>query len=307
MSAPTVCPKCGFANQPGWTYCTNCGSPVPPSAAPPAGAPPAIPAYPVYPGYAPYAYGPPPWEAERRKQIERTKVGVLLLLFGALISWIPLIGAVGGLLTLIGAIFVIVGRKAFGTVHRRNVVISIILFFIGLAFAVVGALIVVLAALGVVSGTTSEAALAAALSSAFTNILVVAAVASFISGLASVFFTYALQKMEGRIVLWAAYGATIGIQVAILVVTLPLIPGIAASMAHEIVATGRVNPTEITNAVSGATAGLSLLSVTPAMLYAAANYLAWTRVNKGEIPGPPAPPAVPAPPMSPPAPPVNPQ
>ena len=119
---------------------------APSAGAPPAGVPPAAPAYapagpyPAYPGPPPYAYGPPPWEVERRKQIERTKWGILLLLFGALISWIPLVGAIGGLLTLIGVILVIVGRKAFGAVHRRNVGISIVLFFVGIAIAVVGAI-----------------------------------------------------------------------------------------------------------------------------------------------------------------------
>lgn len=325
MSAPIVCPRCGFANQAGWTYCTNCGSPMvpsfgaptagpaappqayPPTAYPPTYAPPAAayPAYPPYPGYPPYAYGPPPWEVERAKQIDRTKWGVLLLLFGALISWIPIVGAIGGLLTLIGVILVIVGRKAFGATHRRNVVISIVLFFVGLAFIIVGAIVAVFAALGAVSSATSEAELAAALRDAFTNVLIIAVVGSFVSGLASVFFTYALQKREGRIVLWAAYGATLGVQVAIVVVTLPLIPDIAAAMARQIVATGTVDSTAVANAVSGAASGLALLNGIPSILYALANYLAWSRITKGEIPERPTPAAVPA--ASPPAPPINPQ
>ncbi|HKW43574.1 MAG TPA: zinc ribbon domain-containing protein, partial [Thermoplasmata archaeon] len=134
MAAPNVCPKCGFTNQSGWTFCTNCGNPLAPSGAvgwatssspsPPPSVPaqpppaypgyPAYPTYPAYPGVPPYGYGPPPWEVERQKQIRHTKSGVLLLLIGALVSWLPYVGFIGSFCTLIGAILVILGRKAFG-------------------------------------------------------------------------------------------------------------------------------------------------------------------------------------------------
>ncbi len=279
----------------------NCGSPIAPVAGPaaPAAAAP-------FPGYAPYAYAPSPVEAVRHKQISRTRKGILLLLIGALLGWIPnILGAIGALLTLVGAILVILGRKAFGQAHRRNVAISIVLFFVGFAFFIVGGIIAAIAVISA-SPTSSEAALTAALQSAFTNILVIVAIGAFISGLASVFFTYALQKNEGRIALWAAYVGTAGIQVAIIVLTLPLIPGIAASIAHDIVTTGHVDATRIANAVSGAESSLQYLSVIPSLLYAAANYLAWSRINKGEIPPPSVtPPGVGTAP-GPPAPPINP-
>jgi len=256
-------------------------------AVPPAGAPPAGP-YPAYPGYSPYAYGPSPLEAERRKHINWTKTGILILLVGSLIGWIPrvpLIGLLGGLLTLVGAILVILGRKAFGKTHRRNVVLSIVLFFVGLAIIIVGAILAVFAAAGGLSSSMTEAELTVALQNAFRNVLIVATVGALVSGLASVFFTYALQKREGQIVLWAAYAATIGI-----------------------VTNGTVNSVEISNAISGATSGLDLLRVIPSLLYAAANYLAWSRINRGETPPPLTPPGMPTPPMgaSPPAPPINP-
>ncbi len=321
MSASILCPRCGFGNEAGWTFCTNCGAALSAPAAPPSGAPPpawtpgyggppapAYPpttAYPPYPAYPPYAYGPPPWEAERRKQINWTRSGILVLLIGALLSWIPKIGGIGGIFTLIGAILVIIGRKAFGTAHRRNVVVSIILFFVGIAVAIVGAVVVVLVAVGDVMPGMTEAQLTALLSGAFTNLLIVVAAGTFIAGLASVFFTYALQETEGRVILWAAYGATVGVQIAILVATLPLVPTIAAQVAHQIVTTGTVDSTEISAAVEGASTWLSLLNAIPAVLYAAANYLAWTRIHKGEIPAPPTAPTA-APPAPPPAPPINP-
>jgi len=327
VSASIFCPRCGFGNQAGWTFCTNCGGPLSAPAAPPPawppgyGAPPPAPpayppaypltaTYPAYPAYPPYAYGPPPWEAERRKQIDRTKSGILLLLIGALLSWLPYgIGGIGGFFTLIGAILVIIGRKAFGTMHGRNVVVSIILFFVGIAAAVVGVFVVIFAAVEGVTPGMTESQLTTLFEGAFVNLLIVAAAGSIIAGLASVFFTYALQTKEGRVALWTAYGATVGVQIAILVATFPLVPAIAAQVAHQIVTTGTVDSTVIAASLSGASGWLSLLNGIPALLYALANYLAWTRINKGEIPAPPTAPtaAPPAPPSAPPtAPPIDP-
>src|SRR5213592_907352 len=113
MAGSVTCPRCGAANSPGTMFCVNCGSAL--SAG--AGGPPA--AAPMYPGAMPGL--PSAWDAERRKQIDRTKTGVLLLLIGTLIGWLPIIGVLGGLLVLIGAILVILGRKAFGAAHSRNV------------------------------------------------------------------------------------------------------------------------------------------------------------------------------------------
>src|SRR3989442_8726974 len=154
LAASNICPKCGFMNQAGWTFCANCGSPAAMAGGmPPAGralTPP--PAYPAYPGYG---YGASPWEAERQKQINRTKSGLLLMLIGGLISWLPFgIGILGSILLLIGAIFVILGRKAFGAGHSRNVVIAIVVFFVGVIGAI--ALGVILFAAIIAAGGTSD-------------------------------------------------------------------------------------------------------------------------------------------------------
>ena len=227
---------------------------------------------------------------------------MLLLLIGALVSWLPYVGFIGSFCTLIGAILVILGRKAFGHDHRRNVLISILLFVIGLGFIIIGAIVSIVAALS--APTSSEAQLAAAMLTALTDLLVIIAIGSAITGLSSVFFVYALQKKEGRILLWAAYGSSIGIQVAILYVLFPQLPAIAAAIAHQAIVSGSLDSGAISNAITSATFTINLLVVVPSLLYAAANYLAWTRITRGEIPAPPAQPAAPT--MAPPAPPINP-
>src|SRR5881628_1883343 len=116
-------------------FCTNCGSPLPAGTPAPSGAPPMYPAPGAYGGAMPGL--PSAWDVGRRKQIDRTKTGLLLLLIGGLISWIPIIGLLGGVLLLVGAILVILGRKAFGSTHARNVVLAIVLFFVGIIIGVI--------------------------------------------------------------------------------------------------------------------------------------------------------------------------
>lgn len=257
------------------------------------------------PPYGPpaYAYGPPPWEMERRKRIDRTKTGILLLLFGTLIGWIPVIGGlVGGLLLLIGAILVILGRKAFGRAHSRNVVLSIVLF---IAVGIVGgAILFVLFTVALIGaaqtyGVTQDiAAFTRAVESAFNTLLYGVVVVGVIAGLGSVFFTYALQNPTGRILLWSGYGASVAVDVASLALVAPLVAGAVA----DSIAGGSYNPVPLANLQAQADA-LSIMSVIPAAIFAAANYIAWSRINRGEIPPPPE--AVP--PAGGQAPPIHPQ
>jgi hypothetical protein len=264
--------------------------------------------YPAYPGYASPVYGPPPWEAERRKQIRRTKTGVLLLLVGSLIDWIPLplIGVLGSLCIFIGVILVILGRKAFGAEHRRNIVISILLYVVGIIVIVVAVFVVIFSGTAGVPQGASRQQIASALQSAITNSLYIVVAGGIIVGLAGVLFTYALQKTPGRILLWAAYGATIGILIALVILAFPFVPGVADDLAGQIVAgnVSRLDATRLSQLLGGQTTGTGLLNIVPSLLYAAAAYLAWDRINKGEIPAQPMPPGVPGamPPAGPPPP-----
>ena len=237
---------------------------------------------------------PSAWDAERRKQIDRTKTGLLLLLIGGLISWIPIIGLLGALLLLIGAILVILGRKAFGSTHARNVVIAIVLFFVGI---VVGIIAGVLFAAAVFAAVASQnpATAGPALASAFNTLLVGAIVAAAISGIASVLFTYALQKQTGRILLWAGYAANLAISIAIFAIIAPLI----SNAVNQSVSGGTYNPAPLA-ALQGQLTALGYLSAVPALLFAAATYLAWSRVSHGEIPGPTVLPGMPMSTMPPP-------
>ncbi|HYT17347.1 MAG TPA: zinc ribbon domain-containing protein [Thermoplasmata archaeon] len=287
MATSVTCPRCGAANNPGTMFCVNCGSALSAGAG---GAPAA--AAPMYPPAMPGL--PSAWDAERRKQVDRTKTGLLLLLIGGLISWIPLIGIVGFLLLLIGAILVILGRKAFGSTHARNVVLAIVLYFVGIIIGIIAGVLFAAALFSAVA-SQNPAAVASALASAFNTLLVGAIIAAAVSGIASVLFTYALQKQIGKMLLWAGYAANLVISIAVFAIIGPLISNAVAQSTSG----GTYDPAPIV-ALQGQLSALGYLSVVPALLFAAATYLAWSRVSHGEIPPPTTPPGMPMSTMPPP-------
>ncbi len=297
MSAPLYCTRCGYQNQPGYQFCSNCGAPL--AAAPGAPAP-----------AAPYPYYAPGYDYEHTKQIDRTKTGVLLLLIGTLINWLPVIGFIGSLLILIGAILVILGRKAFGAGHSRNVVIAIVMFFVGILVTVALFVASAIAAIPAnFTGTMTQAQAQAFATAVVNNVLLSLIVGAVITGIASLLFTYALQNATGKILLWAAYLANIGLAIGIYLVISPLI----ANAVAQAVATGTYNSAPI-DALTSQVSAYQLIAVVPALLFTGANYIAWSRISRGEIPARTAAPAAPppgmppyAPPPTPPSPPTPPQ
>jgi hypothetical protein len=242
------------------------------------------------PGYPPFAGGPP-YDLTRKKQIDRTKTGVLLLLIGTLLGWIPLVGVVGVVLILVGAILVIIGRHAFGPTHARNVVLSIVFFFIGVGIAVAGGIIFA----GVfLAGLTGGVPTQAAVQSALTTYLILSIIGAVVSGLASLLFIYALQNRTGRVLIFAAYGAAVAIQIALFV----LLGSAVAQVLSSAFPGGTYNAAAAAAALANFTSQAStarLLTAIPAVLFAAANYVAWSRINRGEIPEGPKPGTMPPP------------
>jgi hypothetical protein len=270
-------------------FCVNCGSAL--SAGTGAGGPPAAP---MYPGAMPGL--PSPWDAERRKQIGRTKTGVLLLLVGTLIGWLPYIGVLGFVLVFVGAILVILGRKAFGASHSRNVILSIVLVILGIIITVAAGVVLLLATVS--SFIPGNAPTPAAITSAFNNFLIILVVGTIVTGLASVFFTFAIQNQTGRMLLLGAYVANIAIQIAIFVIVSQAVGTFVAAMFPN----GNYSPGAAGIAAADFSARvqtIGYLSAIPALLYAAAYYLVWNRINKGEIPASTAPPSMAAAPLPP--------
>ncbi len=206
-----------------------------------------------------YDYAVTYYEEERRRGISRTKTGLLLLVIGFFIGWIPLVGGIGSLLEFIGAVMVILGRHGFGREHSRNVLWSIVIFIVGIVAGVVAVFVVIFSTISAnlryFNRTTSPTFVPSVFdpTAFFTGILVGIA----ITQVSFVLLTYALQKRNGRILLLFGYAASI-----------------AASVVNFFLLRGSIILTAIP-------------SLVPALIYGYAYNLARNRVEHGEIPGPP--------------------
>jgi hypothetical protein len=237
-------------------YCVSCGAFL----STPQPVQPTMPAGPQ-PPYQYYTYPPGYQDFRRAGQVDNTKTGLLLLIVGVALSWVPFIGAIGVLIALIGAVFVILGREAFGPAHDRNVILSIILFIVGIAATVVGVFILIVGAIAIQAGSPSSFVLPVAL-------LSVIIVGGAITGLAEVLFTYSLQKENGRVFLWLAYAGSIAIGI-VNVFVLP--SGLASGGSFFF---------------PGFFLLSTVLAAIPATLFATAFYLARDRIVRREVPSP---------------------
>jgi len=126
-----TCPRCGAGNTPTARFCSTCGTSlltVPAPTIPPMGSVP-----PPAQQYYPYQYPVNSWEVARTNKINNTLTGLLLLVIGVLIAWIPFAGFIGGIVGFIGGILVYIGREPFGADHVRNTTLALIFFVVGIA------------------------------------------------------------------------------------------------------------------------------------------------------------------------------
>jgi hypothetical protein len=212
---------------------------------------PSVPVTPAPSAY--YGYVASYYEAARATAIERTKTGLLLLVIGSVISWVPIVGAVGVILELVGAILVILGRHTFGPDHARNVLLSIIIFVTATAVVVIAAIFAVFSQLLFFPPGGNPAP-----PSFYGWFFVALLIGIAIFGIAEVLFTYELQASSGRILLWCGYASTIA-------------------------------TSSVTFFVLNNVPNVSVISVIPALFYAYAYYLARERIVHGEVPAPSAP------------------
>jgi len=284
LSTATVCPRCGTGNIAGAKFCVSCGSPLAVAVQPqvPIGPYPS-----VAPGFQPqpsYDYAPAMAAQQRAHDIDRTKTGLMLLIIGAFISPVPVAGIVGTILLLIGAILVIVGRKAFGPKHSRNTIWSIIIYVIGIAIGVGTALVLVFSSFFAAFNTGANPSYnpniaAEALIGTLDGVLVGMIVGSIVGGIAYVLFTYELQKPLGRALLFSGYAMGIAIAIVEYLIIAPQINDAAQQASSS-------GTLDAFNSLTSQLQTLGLLSFIPAIIYGTAFYLAWSRVKRGEIPGP---------------------
>jgi hypothetical protein len=189
-------------------------SPAGPSVA---GPPPPAPSPPTEAPWTPVVLSPP--AAEPRA--ENTRTGLLWSSIGFALLWIPFVGLVGGLLALIGLIYLFLGRRELSAAHHRWVLLGTGLFLAGLAATVIAIGVLVWLEFQVVPPPNLLAPPAMIGPGLARELLLAAAVAAalgIVGLLSRVLLVYALAGRSTRRLLWVAFAG--GVVLAVLAVPL---------------------------------------------------------------------------------------
>jgi H+/gluconate symporter-like permease len=127
---------------------------------------------------------------------------------------------------------------------------------------------------------TSRATISDTLTAAIDNLLIGIIIGGAITGFGTVLFTYALQETIGRMLLLIGYASALVVGVLIFSV----VGANIRQVVQQSLSGGVFNPAPI-NDLQARLRVLQLLNFVPALINASAYYLAWSRVNKGELPG----------------------
>jgi len=194
---------------------------------------------------------------------DRTVTGLLLLVIGIGLGWIPYVSFIGGILALVGIILVIIGRHGYGPEHHRNVVIGGILFVFTIIAAVVLAVWFVAALFGQASASGTGVTIAGSqLQGDFEVLFIGAAVVGIIGSLSRVIMVYALADQTTRILLWAGFFASVAVSLLVLAILYPqIVTAINQATAGSTIDTGPLN------SLQGQSTLLGLLNVLPSLLF----------------------------------------
>ena len=279
-AAVMACPSCGSANPPGARFCNACGAVLsqnyghlagggePPP--PPSIAPSALP-LPISGSGSWLAPPTPPTSyraAQGDKGRDRTVSGLLIMILGFAIIWVPYVDLLGGLLLLVGVILVFLGRDSFPGKHSTYVSVGGAMVILGLvASLVVG----VSFAVGVESEAMTPgltlSQFGTALQGDLYGLFVAAAVVGAITYLGYVLLVYALADRATRAFLWGGFLSELAVSVGLLVY---LVPKISAAISQATSGT-TVDLTPISQLQSTDTI-LGALNIIPALLFAWSYY-----------------------------------
>ncbi len=214
-----------------------------------------------------------------KKEVSRTKDGLLFLSLGAIVASVPLlgIGFVGEIIAVIGAILVILGRKAFGEKHSKYVLVSTVIYLVGFLTTAIFALAFTDSLVSTTASTTSNDALRASLSNSFNQFLIGTFIGSIISGGGQVLFTYRIQNKRGRVFLWTGYASTLGVGIIIL---LAIMPQISTALVQAF-SNGSYDASPLL-ALQSQTDAFRLLNIVPGVIFALGYYSALVRIRMGE-------------------------
>lgn len=269
-----ACRYCGSMNDPNFVFCSSCGKRRMTETGPFART--ATPQAPEPSGYAPqrsnfqYSF--------TGKEIERTRTGVTFLIVAVLLLWIPYIQYLGDLLAIIGGILIIMGRDAFGSRHSRNVILTIVIYIIGILIEVG---IVLDFTFSIVSAAQSgnSGILRSTIQNSTLFLLVGSVVVGAFTGLVYVLAFYELESERGKKLLWLAYVVQLVILVGVFSLLYPQLSGaLNAAFSTNPISVAPISALQTKETLYG------MLSAIPMIIYAYTFNLARIRLNNREIP-----------------------
>ena len=201
---------------------------------------------------------------------ERTVTGLLLLVIGFALIWIPYVAFVADLIVLIGIIFLILGRHAYGPVHHRNVVVGGVLFLVTIVAAVGLAIWFAAALIGqLVTNINSVNVATGALQNDFAVLFIGTAVLGVVGSFVRVIMPYALADRTTTLLLWTGFALSVAVSILVLAI---LYPQIANAISQSTSGT-QFNPGPL-NSLQTTSTLLGLLNIVPSLLFAWAYYRA---------------------------------
>ncbi|MCI4360121.1 MAG: hypothetical protein L3J91_00295 [Thermoplasmata archaeon] len=217
---------------------------------------------------------------------------MLLILIGVSTSWIPFVKDLGGLLALLGIVFLFLGRWGWGDRHHDRVIAGGILMVISFLAAIVVAAALTDAVLSAASmpGATPQS-VGSTLQSSLTTTIYATVLVGFLAGIGQVLMVYSLADARARLLLIVGFLLGVVIGIVLLAYELPLL-----NHAIQLATSGStVDPGPI-NAFANQLQVIGLITVVPSAITAIAYYLIWRRVDAavdstGDLDDPPPTPA----------------
>jgi hypothetical protein len=225
-------------------------------------------------------------DAEVRRARGQTRTGLVLLTIGVAMGWIPVIRDLGGLLALVGIIYLFVGRWGFSARHHDLVVTGGVLVVLGfvasvaIAIALFGAVIQAATQVG-----ASPQTVGAALQSSIENTIIAGFVVAIITGVGQLLMVWAIADRTARGLLIAGFLAAIVIALVVIAIELPLL----SSAIQSSTSGSTINLVPV-DQFQNQTQFYGVLTVIPSAITAYAYYRIW-----GAIRVDPAAPAAPTP------------
>ncbi|MCL4331928.1 MAG: zinc finger Ran-binding domain-containing protein [Candidatus Thermoplasmatota archaeon] len=285
-----VCNSCGTVNESGTVKCVNCGNNLAHSSGAETGhaglqsntAP-----TPKQDGGIPASetsYYAKIGESRMKKEVDRTRTGLLLMTIGIFLSWIPLILYLGDLAIFVGAILMILGRNAFGEKHRTSVMLAVLIFIIGIIAEVVVGIFILSGVFSAINqyrlGNISQSALGSQISGAFSSYLIATVALSVFIAISYLLLAWQIEDNLGKRLLMVGYVGLIAVSIATYMLILPDITSFTNSLstlssANQITSAADSLESKINN--------YKLLGAIPNIIFAVAYYIAYKRVELGQV------------------------